>query len=68
MKHGKETEEARKAEVLKQIEPLNIWTTDGFHEEFDAPDHDTLPEEYQGVMVKAMLLAVLEAAIPAGNA
>ena len=68
MKHGKETEEARKAEVLKQIEPLNIWTADGFHEEFDAPDLDTLPEEYQGVMVKAMLLAVLEAAIPAGNA
>jgi len=54
--------------VLKQIEPLNIWTADGFHEEFDAPDLDTLPEEYQGVMVKAMLLAVLEAAIPAGNA
>ena len=53
--------------MLKHIESLNIWTADGFREEFDAPDIDTLPEEYQGVMVKAMLLAILDAAVPAGN-
>lgn len=54
--------------MLKHVEPLNIWTADNFHDEFDNPDLYILPEEYQGVMVKAMLLAVLEAAIPAGQA
>ena len=53
--------------MLKHIESLNIWTAENFHGEFDNPDLDILPEEYQGVMVKAMLLAILDAAVPAGN-
>lgn len=48
--------------------PLNIWSSDAFHDEVDeAESAEFLPEEYRPLMARAMMLAILEAAEPAGN-